>query len=123
MAVWPSGLRRWLQAPVRKGVGSNPTAVMFPAVAISLYAYCCALQLSCKMPQTDKGRQRAGFGSTQGTSWFELLGLTSSSFAEAGLIQCIILQRLENYNKIYRLIHLFGYVTCRAGVNRAGAWT
>ena len=25
--VWPSGLRRWLQAPVRKGVGSNSTAV------------------------------------------------------------------------------------------------
>jgi hypothetical protein len=29
MTVWPSGLRRWLQAPVRKGVGSNPTAVNF----------------------------------------------------------------------------------------------
>ena len=27
MTVWPSGLRRWLQAPVRKGVGSKPTAV------------------------------------------------------------------------------------------------
>ena len=27
MTVWPSGLRRWLKAPVRKGVGSNPTAV------------------------------------------------------------------------------------------------
>ena len=27
MTVWSSGLRRWLQAPVRKGVGSNPTAV------------------------------------------------------------------------------------------------
>ena len=27
--VWPSGLRRWLKAPVRKGVGSNPTAVNF----------------------------------------------------------------------------------------------
>ena len=27
MTVWPSGLRRWLQAPVCKGVGSNPTAV------------------------------------------------------------------------------------------------
>ena len=26
--VWPSGLRRWLQAPVRTGVGSNPTAVI-----------------------------------------------------------------------------------------------
>ena len=25
--VWPSGLRRWLQVPVRKGVGSNLTAV------------------------------------------------------------------------------------------------
>ena len=29
--VWPSGLRRWLQAPVRKGVGSNPTAVILVA--------------------------------------------------------------------------------------------
>ena len=27
--VWPSGVRRWLQAPIRKGVGSNPTAVIF----------------------------------------------------------------------------------------------
>ena len=27
--VWPSGLRRWLKAPVRKGVGSNPTADIF----------------------------------------------------------------------------------------------
>ena len=27
--VWPSGLRRWLKAPFRKGVGSNPTAVTF----------------------------------------------------------------------------------------------
>ena len=32
--VWPSGLRRWLQAPVRKGVGSNPTAV----ILLRLYA-------------------------------------------------------------------------------------
>ena len=29
-SFWPSGLRRWLQAPVRKGVGSNPTAVICP---------------------------------------------------------------------------------------------
>ena len=27
MTVWPGGIRRWLQAPVRKGVGSNPKAV------------------------------------------------------------------------------------------------
>ena len=27
--VWPSVLRRWLKAPFRKGVGSNPTAVTF----------------------------------------------------------------------------------------------
>ena len=27
MTVWPSGLRRWLQAPVREGVGSNPKVV------------------------------------------------------------------------------------------------
>ena len=30
--VWPSGLRRWLMAPFRKGVGSNLTAVTFPRV-------------------------------------------------------------------------------------------
>ena len=35
MTVWPSGLRRWLQAPVRKGVGSNPTAVISRAVHYS----------------------------------------------------------------------------------------
>ena len=29
--VWPSGLRQWLKAPFRKGVGSNPTAVIFAA--------------------------------------------------------------------------------------------
>ena len=33
LTVWPSGLRRWLQAPVRKGVGSNPTAVIFILLA------------------------------------------------------------------------------------------
>ena len=27
--AWPSGLRRQLKALVRKGVGSNPTAVIF----------------------------------------------------------------------------------------------
>ena len=26
--LWPSGLRRWLEAPFRKGVGSNPTGVI-----------------------------------------------------------------------------------------------
>ena len=26
--AWPSGLRRWLQAPVRKGVGPSHTAVL-----------------------------------------------------------------------------------------------
>ena len=26
--IWPSGLRRWLKAPFRKGVGSNPTVVI-----------------------------------------------------------------------------------------------
>ena len=34
--VWPSGLRRWLQAPVCKGVGSNPTAVTCEAAPSAL---------------------------------------------------------------------------------------
>ena len=36
MTVWPSGLRRWLEAPVRKGVGSNPTAVTIAPQGCSL---------------------------------------------------------------------------------------
>ena len=32
--LWPSGLRRWLKAPFRKGVGSNPTGVIFQEVQI-----------------------------------------------------------------------------------------
>ena len=27
--LWPSGLRRWLKAPFRKGEVSNPAAVIF----------------------------------------------------------------------------------------------
>ena len=27
---WPSGLRRWIKAPVRKGVGSNPILITKP---------------------------------------------------------------------------------------------
>ena len=37
--VWPSGLRRWLQAPVRKGVGSNPTAVIFSRNADAWFCF------------------------------------------------------------------------------------
>ena len=59
MTVWPSGLRRWLKAPFRKGVGSNPTAVTFPgafvrtAVALSrhfhsTYTGACRLASDCK---------------------------------------------------------------------------
>ena len=33
---WPSGLRRWLKAPVRKGVGSNPTPITFVILVTNL---------------------------------------------------------------------------------------
>ena len=33
--VWPSSLRRWLKAPFRKGVGSNPTAVIHGFMALA----------------------------------------------------------------------------------------
>ena len=32
--AWPSGLRRQLKALVRKGVGSNPTAVNFSSTLV-----------------------------------------------------------------------------------------
>ena len=61
--IWPSGLRRWLTAPVRKGVGSNPTAVILQRGA------CC---LGCAF-------QRANGGHLPGT-WCS--GITSASHAE-----------------------------------------
>ena len=41
--VWPSGLRRWLKAPFRKGVGSNPTAVTLCCHALQFLLYTCCL--------------------------------------------------------------------------------
>ena len=38
--VWPSGLRRWLKAPVRKGVSSNPTAVIcYPSLIYDTHTH------------------------------------------------------------------------------------
>lgn len=34
-AAWPSGLRRGIQAPIRKGEGSNPSAV------ITIHSFLC----------------------------------------------------------------------------------
>jgi hypothetical protein len=38
-AAWPSGLRRGIQAPIRKGEGSNPSAV------IKIHSFFCACLL------------------------------------------------------------------------------
>ena len=38
MTVWPSGLRRCVKAAVRKGVGSNPTAVTFQSMPWPVYS-------------------------------------------------------------------------------------
>ena len=57
--VWPSGLRRWLQAPVRKGVGSNPTAVMLVSWGGLAHA---RLGLACvHRAAVDRRRRRATY--------------------------------------------------------------
>ena len=45
--VWVNGLRRWLQAPVRKGVGSNPTAVSLRTNDSVLSCTLTVLDLRC----------------------------------------------------------------------------
>ena len=37
--LWPSGLRRWLKAPFRKGVGSNPTGVISRLACMQLWLH------------------------------------------------------------------------------------
>ena len=58
--VWPSGLRRWLQAPVRKGVGSNPTAVILCNRGV-LHAALLRVHWSCE----EKQMTAVGFEPTQ----------------------------------------------------------
>ena len=41
ITVWPGGLRRWLTAPVRKGVGLNPTAVSVLWPPADSFIYIC----------------------------------------------------------------------------------
>ena len=43
-SVWPSGLRRWLQASVRKGVGLNPTGFRFLSRFLTCCCPCCCLR-------------------------------------------------------------------------------
>ena len=45
--VWPSGLRQWLKAPFRKGVGSNPTAVTGRG-PVALQAQSCVCVCVCE---------------------------------------------------------------------------
>jgi hypothetical protein len=40
--LWPSGLKRWLKAPFRKCVGSNPTGVTFGAWDVTICVRTCA---------------------------------------------------------------------------------
>ena len=45
--IWPSGLRRWLKAPFRKGVGSNPTVVIFPCPPVEREMLCSMQHTRC----------------------------------------------------------------------------
>ena len=47
--IWPSGLLRCLQAPVRKGVGSNPTTVILGA---HVHVMLCEVKYCLRVRQT-----------------------------------------------------------------------
>ena len=67
--VWPSGLRRWLQAPVRKGVGRAPqlplrsaTAARVVVIAITILDIIAAVVIISSVPvgrRTESGPGRA----------------------------------------------------------------
>ena len=76
LTVWPSGLRRWLQAPVRKGVGSNPTAVILCERRMLHAALLLRVRRSCE----DKKMTAVGFEATQ----FALVELESTLLDHSG---------------------------------------
>ena len=52
LTVWPSGLRRYVKAVVRKGVGSNPTAVICVSRgSLALVFPCCPASRESEMHQ------------------------------------------------------------------------
>ena len=61
LTVWPSGLRRLIQAPVHKGVGSNPTAV----ILYERRALHAALLLRVRRSCEDKKMTAVGFEAMQ----------------------------------------------------------
>ena len=65
--LWPSGLRRWLKAPFRKGVGSNPTGVILKIVicGLQLDAIACFSDGSIGVSQLRLQRHSFAFASLQ----------------------------------------------------------
>ena len=84
MTVWPSGLRRWLKAPFRKGVGSNPTAVN----ADQLEPPPAPWYSSWSPHPTPKSRSRdSGHGSCFGGR--HRIGGACGSYIECAAIACL----------------------------------
>ena len=81
-AAWPSGLRRWLQAPVRKGVGSNPTAVIF-CRRLALHAALLLLHIN-RRREGAKKMTAVGFEPTQ----LALVELESTPLDHSGKLSC-----------------------------------
>ena len=84
MTVWPSGLRQWLEAPFRKGVASNPTAVNAPQLEPPLAPW----YSSWSPHPTPKSRSRdSGHGSCFGGR--HRIGGACGSYIECAAIACM----------------------------------
>ena len=86
--VWPSGLRRWLQAPVRKGVGSNPTAVihdldLWMKCDATKYGWMCKRSCACLLLCTFIGFCHVALQCSAGSE----CNLSSSSGMTGGSLQ------------------------------------
>ena len=80
--VWPSGLRRWLKAPVRTGVGSNFTALQ-AAVTSAVSSLPCRQLVPDTAPQHRRGAVQG-----HGSYWRMLAMLLQCSTCRIVVPQC-----------------------------------
>ena len=90
--VWPSGLRRWLKAPFRKGVGSNPTAVTFHLCHAGKHAW---WSMPMHLPLTPKAMRHRRDSNPCGQSPMDF-----ESISLATRTQCLSISKLQPRNSM-----------------------
>ena len=118
--LWPSGLRRWLQAPVRKGVGSNPTGVIWRSPTSSFLSPVASMCGRIRKTPTARQWQRTkmtpvGFEPTQ----LALVDLESTPLDHSGKVSSACATRVWAWRRCCQQVQPQNAFTAAARIPRS----